>query len=118
MRNADVIFGNEVQVWGRNAVVGVTPYEELYAYDQSLDWNAILSAAAGLDLASSAAAPSSTSIILAISWYEHPFLNSIAVKPGRDSLTAIKTGWPPYNVDACVSPLLIVRDAVAHLPLA
>lgn len=56
MKNADLIFGNEVQIWGRNAVIGTTPWEELYAYDQALDWNAILAAAAGLDLASSSAA--------------------------------------------------------------
>lgn len=55
MKNADVIFGNEVQVWGRNAVIGITPWEELYAYDQPLDWNAILDAAYTLDMASSSA---------------------------------------------------------------
>lgn len=56
MKNFDVAFGNEVQVWGRNAVVGTTPWEELYAYDQPLDWNAILSAAVPLDVSSSNAA--------------------------------------------------------------
>lgn len=61
MKNVDVIFGNEVQVWGRNAVVGTTPWEELYAYDQALDWNAILAAAAALDVSSSSAADILTS---------------------------------------------------------
>jgi hypothetical protein len=54
MKNFDVAFGNDVQVWGRNAVVG-TSWEELYAYDQALDWNAILDAAYALDIGSSSA---------------------------------------------------------------
>ncbi len=61
MKNADVIFGNEVQLWGRNAVVGTTPWEELYAYDQPLDWNAILDAAYALDIGSSSTADILTS---------------------------------------------------------
>ncbi len=54
MKNADLIFGNEVQVWGRNALVGLS-WEEMYSYDQALDWNAILDAAYALDMASSSA---------------------------------------------------------------
>jgi hypothetical protein len=60
MKNFDVAFGNEVQVWGRNAVVG-TAWEELYAYDQPLDWNAILDAAYALDIGSSSTADVMTS---------------------------------------------------------
>jgi len=46
--------GNNIVVWGRNATVG-TALEELYQYDQALDWYAILGAGAALDVSSSSA---------------------------------------------------------------
>lgn len=49
-------FGNEVTFWGRNATIAATPIEEMYAYDQPLDWNAILDTAYALDIGSSSAA--------------------------------------------------------------
>lgn len=45
-------FGRDVEIWGRNAVVG-TSFEELYAYDQSLSWPAILPTAFAMDISSS-----------------------------------------------------------------
>jgi hypothetical protein len=49
-------IGNDVSVWGRNAVVGnAATGEELYAYDQALSWPAILPAAAKMDVSSSSA---------------------------------------------------------------
>lgn len=45
--------GNNIVVWGRNATVG-TALEELYQYDQPLDWYAILtSSGSKLDVTSS-----------------------------------------------------------------
>ena len=49
-------IGRDVEVWGRNAVVGNSAFEELYAYDQALSWPAILASAAKLDITSSNAA--------------------------------------------------------------
>lgn len=51
---AQALTGNTIRVWGRNAVVG-TALEELYQYDQALDWYTILGAGAKLDVTSSAA---------------------------------------------------------------
>lgn len=47
--------GQIIHVWGRNAAVS-TSLEELYQYDQPLDWYAILGAGAKLDVTSSSAA--------------------------------------------------------------
>jgi hypothetical protein len=49
------VLGNDVSVWGRNAIAG-TGWEELYAYDQALAWETILAAAAKVDITSSSAA--------------------------------------------------------------
>jgi hypothetical protein len=49
------LIGNDVSIWGRNAIAGVG-WEELYAYDQALAWETILSAAAKVDMTSSNAA--------------------------------------------------------------
>lgn len=48
-------IGRNVEIWGRNAVVG-TSFEEMYAYDQALSWPAILPTAAKLDITSSSTA--------------------------------------------------------------
>jgi hypothetical protein len=45
-------FGNDVMVWGRNATIG-TSFEELYAYDQAMEWATQFAAAAALDVTSS-----------------------------------------------------------------
>jgi len=47
-------IGRNVEIWGRNAIVG-TALEELYAYDQPLSWPVILAAAAKLDITSTSA---------------------------------------------------------------
>jgi len=52
------LMGNRPLIWGRNAVVGTT-WEELYSYDQPLDWPTILPAAAKVDVTSSSAADAS-----------------------------------------------------------
>jgi hypothetical protein len=44
--------GNTIRVWGRNATVG-TALEELYQYDQAMDWYTIMGAGAKLDVTSS-----------------------------------------------------------------
>lgn len=49
------IVGRDVIVSGRNGTVG-TSLEELYPYDQALNWATVLAAAAKLDLTSSSAA--------------------------------------------------------------
>lgn len=51
----DQIASGEFNIWGRNAVVG-TGLEEMYGYDQALDWNAVFAAAAALDFSSSSTA--------------------------------------------------------------
>jgi len=48
-------IGRNVEIWGRNAIVG-TALEELYAYDQPLSWPVILAAAAKLDVTSTSTA--------------------------------------------------------------
>jgi len=53
------VLGNDVSVWGRNAIAGVG-WEELYAYDQALAWETILSAAAKVDITSSSTADTNT----------------------------------------------------------
>lgn len=49
---AERVTGRQVAVWGRNATVG-TSFEELYAYDQVLNWPSVLAAAAKMDVSSS-----------------------------------------------------------------
>ena len=49
------LFGNQVLIRGRNSTIG-TAWEELYDYDQPLDWPTILAAAAKVDIISSSAA--------------------------------------------------------------
>ncbi len=58
MDSIDRLAGNDVIVWGRNATIG-TAWEELYAYDQPLDWSTILAAAAKVDVTSSSTADTS-----------------------------------------------------------
>ena len=53
-------LGNDVTVWGRNAVIG-TAFEELYAYDQAMDWATQFPTAAALDIGSSSTADVMTS---------------------------------------------------------
>jgi hypothetical protein len=58
MDSRDRLAGNDVIVWGRNTIIG-TAWEELYAYEQPLDWSTILAAAAKVDVTSSSAADTS-----------------------------------------------------------
>lgn len=51
----DQVGSGIYNVWGRNAVVG-TSLEEIYAYDQALDWGAVFASAVALDFSSSATA--------------------------------------------------------------
>lgn len=53
-------LGNDVTVWGRNAIIG-TAFEELYAYDQAMDWATQFPTAAALDIGSSSVADVMTS---------------------------------------------------------
>lgn len=53
------LLGNDVSIWGRNAVAGVG-WEELYAYDQALAWETILATAAKVDITSSSTADTNT----------------------------------------------------------
>ncbi len=48
------LFANNITIWGRNAVVG-TGFEELYGYDQALDFFGVLGAGAKLDVTSTSA---------------------------------------------------------------
>lgn len=49
------IFGNTVDIWGRNGTLD-TGIEEMYSYDQAMDWPTVLAAAAKMDVTSSSAA--------------------------------------------------------------
>jgi hypothetical protein len=52
------LLGNQVLIRGRNSTIG-TAWEELYDYDQPLDWPSILAAAAKVDVTSSSATDAS-----------------------------------------------------------
>lgn len=55
---AQSLSGNLIRVWGRNAAVG-TSVEDLYQYDQAIDWYTVLGAGAKLDVSSSSASDTS-----------------------------------------------------------
>jgi len=55
MELATNLFGRVAKIWGRNGTVG-TGWEELYQYDQALDWSTIFDAAYALDFTSSSVA--------------------------------------------------------------
>ena len=55
MELATKLFGRKTKIWGRNGTVG-TGWEELYQYDQALNWSTIFDAAYALDVTSESSA--------------------------------------------------------------
>lgn len=58
MELATNLFGRKAKIWGRNGTVG-TAWEELYQYDQALNWSTIFDTAYALDVTSSSTADAS-----------------------------------------------------------